>query len=332
MSKYFSVREMQDFVDSLSTGYTPVREGTMSINHDACGDSRKRLYITSTHNEKYLFFCHNCSMRGCLIVSDVGSIRKLQLEHDVSCPLGTIEYTLRYWANSLPCASLLVTSHLSQYLHLDSKFVHQQVFRLSGGKCFVEPCGWHDVPHNMMQIGTGPSHGFIEELPAHIAEYSFSGVQRWTWADDGAITKRSNGKMVPALFYDIEQGVGEKLLVICEDPISAMHVVQCGADALCLFGTNIKHDTLCDYVIRYDSVMIWLDGDSPENIEAAASYKRVCHLVVDHVVDFYSHRDVTQLRYSKNSKCGWLKHDPKNYRPEYLVTLFHILTRKGKSA
>lgn len=325
MKEYFSIPQMRDMLDDANTLNGGKHIGaTTSINHLSCGDTRNRLYITPTEG-KHLFYCHNCGSRGCLLDdSSTNLVRRFQhLERDIDSPGGRVEYKHRYWPVLSHCANA-VKLHLAAYLQLGTvRGVPQDAFQLSGGKCFIECGGTLDDIRPVINFCTGPSHFAIDEMPSRITEYEFAGVQRWQWFDS-KLTKRSNGKMSPALFYDVDKGLSENLLVICEDPISAMCLVAQGADALCLFGTNIPSTLLCDYAIRYDRVMIWLDLDSYDNRTLSLEYARTCQLVNDKVTNFINVIDDTQLRYTKENKtCGLFKHDPKNYKPEYVK---HVLT------
>lgn len=325
MKEYFSIPQMRDMLDDANTLNGGKHIGaTTSINHLSCGDTRNRLYITPTEG-KHLFYCHNCGSRGCLITDSRTNLRRFHLEKDIDHPGGKVEYKHRYWPMLSHCHGV-VSCYLAAYLQLGTvRGIPQDAFQLSGGKCFIECGGALDDVRPTMNFCTGPSHSAIDEMPSSISEYEFAGVQQWRWSE-GNVTKRSTGKMTPALFYNVAAGMGENLLVICEDPISAMCLVQQGADALCLFGTNIPSTLLCDYAIRYDRVMIWLDLDSYNNRTLSLEYARTCQLVNDNVTNFINKIDDTQLRYTRENKtCGMFKHDPKNYKPEYVRSTLESL-------
>jgi hypothetical protein len=326
--KYLTTAQMHRYLYDVQTRGSIT--GTSSINHDECGDKRNRLYITPTSDDKFLFYCHNCGTRGCLIDQDLPNIRNRYLEKDADYPLGVVEFTARYWPMLTMCNDMVVF-HLARYLGIStSTDVPQLAFKLSGGKCFIECGGKFEDIRPCMDFYTGPAHGILDDVPTTITEYKFAGMQRWRW-EDGNPVKRSAGKMSPALFYNVDTGVGDNLLVICEDPVSAMCVVESGSDALCLFGTNITNHSLCDYSIMYNHVLVWLDLDSDENRALSVNYTRVCQLVSDHAVSFRNHLDATQLRYTKHGSKGFIKHDPKNYKPEYVRTVFDIVKSKVKS-
>ena len=328
--KYFSTAQMQEYLYNASNGKSSTaREGTISTCHIECRDTRNRLYITPTSDDKFLFYCHNCGTRGCLIQDGDGTNlrRRRYLEKDADYPLGVVEYNERYWPMLEHC-NPTVAAHLSKYVTMPMPIgVPQKAFKLSGGKCFVECGGVLDDCRPVITFCTGPAHGFLEGTPTSITEYKFAGMQRWKW-EDGKIVKRSSGKMSPALFYNVDTGVGDKLLVICEDPISAMCIVEAGADALCLFGTNITNHSLCDYSIRYDSVLVWLDLDSDHNCTLATHFVRTCQLVIDKAANFRDYKNEEHLIYRVRSSngVGDIKHDPKNYQHEYMKAVFETVT------
>lgn len=55
---------------------------------------------------------------------------------------------------------------------------------------------------------------------------------------------------------------GHNTVVIVEDYISAIRLAENNVDAICLFGTSIKDGDIKPILDRWDSIIIWLDGDA----------------------------------------------------------------------
>ena len=327
MAGFFSVREMREVVDSFADGVD--MGATYHIDHDDCGDKRGRLYVTNTGDGKYLLYCHNCGSRGCLMDDTPYNIRRRNQNLATKSHVDNT-FPLHLWP-MLKTIHTGVKSALLKYLYLPEDNIPTAMFNLTGGKCFVDACaglvGVSDAG-NFIEWGTNPSHESVSEVPTAHERFDFAGKQAWYW-DDGKWRKVSRGCMGPALFYNVTEGNNYDLLVICEDPISAAYIVERGADALCLFGTNIRNSTLCDYAIQYRAVLVWLDCDSDENRKKGWDYSRAAGLMCDRVSNFSSHTDQAQLRYIATNSAGLIKHDPKNYKEEYVNNVLFITRNKS---
>jgi hypothetical protein len=67
-------------------------------------------------------------------------------------------------------------------------------------------------------------------------------------------------------FYT-KQGVSTSNLIIVEDPLSAIKVFSSKlCDVVALGGTNFNSSILVSIFLKYDNLVLWLDGDSPGRI------------------------------------------------------------------
>lgn len=57
------------------------------------------------------------------------------------------------------------------------------------------------------------------------------------------------------------QPLVKRLIIVVEDPFSAIRVHNAGYDAVCLFGTKLFNETRLQLIQHYDKILIWLDDD-----------------------------------------------------------------------
>lgn len=317
--EYFTSMDMREFInhlDDADKARTCSEGDTYRLSHDECGDHKGRLYVTKRDSGRYLFFCHNCQKRGSYTPSLAGF--RLRSNGHLSKYKEKDTYTLQIHKGGYVQGK--VVNLFANYLPNEIlEFpVADSLHRWSGGKCFL---GTHGLDCSfapmLIHWGCGPK----DSEPKTTQE--FTGYQMWDVSKDRT-HKVSHGRMTPSLFYDTEGGPYHKLLVIVEDPISALFVViHTGgmAEALCLFGTNIQPEVLSEYGTLYDHVVVWLDSDSQDNLKLQAAMVRRLQFVNSSVYDascFSGFNEVDNLFYTKEGKHGVLKHDPKNYKPSYL--------------
>jgi hypothetical protein len=323
MRQYFTAHEMQSFLKTEpETAKATSYEDTYHINHDDCGDSRARLYITKRDN-RHLFYCHNCGKRGSYGVATSPNIRDTPYRR----PLEAMDYSVDIHAKHDWFLHPHVHSILLRYLPTCAIANAYSLYRYSGGKLLGMTAPSSKTAQRGLLWATGPSE-VIDGIPTTTPTRHYAGLQLWTLAPEPLepedchelkwMSKVSKGKMAPALFYDALNGQRDNLLVIVEDPISAMCVTSTGiADALCLYGSNFAAIAVSEYVALYNTVCVWLDYDSEDNIRKSVALSRMANLFCSRVHNFTG--SVPDLRYQVNSKStGFTKHDLKNYYPRFV--------------
>lgn len=110
-------------------------------------------------------------------------------------------------------------------------------------------------------------------------------------------------------------------IILTEDFISCMRAADF-ADTLCLFGTNIKEETLLSLVKKYEQIIIWLDGDEPgrkASIKIEERLKRI--------------RDKQSAAYPMISPVDVFtintENDPKTYSPSQMKEIIHASITKN---
>lgn len=328
MRQYFTTHEMREFLkvdpdEAMSTSH----EDTFHINHEACHDTRSRLYITR-RDGRHLFYCHNCGKRGSYADDAANTVRRpkytrVERDDDMTVHLPDLK-------NGLVNSKVVV--NLNRYLpeFMLTYPIAYNMFRWSGGKCYVTMSNTSLAMDSIQPIVhwmTGPKQ-VLDEIPESPCSLKYSGVQLWLVDETSRMfekwkSKTSHGRMVPALFYDMLNGPNDDLLVITEDPVSAMCVTGHGANALCLFGSNLSPIALSEYAALYNKVLVWLDYDSSQNRHKATEFARTAGLFCSNAYDAISLLNEDKLRYQSRNKDGHLKHDPKNYQPEYLAEVLN---------
>jgi len=94
-------------------------------------------------------------------------------------------------------------------------------------------------------------------------------------------------------------------IILVEDFISCIRVGDV-EDCLCLFGTKLKQEYI-DSILRYENIIIWLDGDKPGQEAAAKIFQKL--------YDIIKHRCKLNAYNSKsyNLKIITTEKDPKEY-------------------
>lgn len=102
-------------------------------------------------------------------------------------------------------------------------------------------------------------------------------------------------------------GVGD-LLVIVEDVISAIRVHQAGFSSICLWGTKLSYEDLCDWFKKYDKCLVWLDNDKEKQTnsgqEAAAKIIKMGTSVLKNKYGFsIGSKEIVNVVADEDPKC-----------------------------
>lgn len=310
MGKYLSKQDMRlhladDELVELGLGATD------HVNHGTCGDTRARLYITR-YDRGFLFFCHNCQARGLLIEDGVLANVRERAFGDSRVTGGTRD----------KCTGID-----------NDWYTHDPHHKIPHNDPFVDKVirytGWEEY---------GPYHRWSggKIFLAGYSGYIFSsggteqtGYQGWDRDDKEKLRKTSSGKIQPTLYYDLEAEERDDLLVIVEDPISALCVTSTGlADALVLFGTNCPSEIATSYALAYDRILVWLDADNTQVLEAERTIARTMGMFnrnIRSMADSAMPLNKVDLRFMDEKLAGKQyperMPEPKYLQPDILRTL-----------
>lgn len=288
-------------------------------DHRECCDSRGRMYWTLKATT-WLVFCHNCQGKGVYREEEGDVVPSVRKEVNSVRTHNVIESGP--WGIECSVSHRLYKHHIDRALHRYTPMLctdTEGLLRWTGDSAVFHMDGIHFLSGNREMTFGGTS----------IRNFRSGGYHEWTWdpASDPDVTeKRTTGKMVPCLYYDTETGPRSDLLVIVEDPVSGICVTQTGeADALVLFGTHVTSEQLHATCLLYANVVVWLDGDNRQVMEAELEIVKTVSLF---------HRSVEGFNYGPMRKLSHRrvaddspKHDPKYMTSHWLKT--HLSYRNG---
>ena len=246
---------------------------TVRISHGECGDTRHRLYITTHDTDgSAVMWCHNCSKWG--RVPRHGGIprppkpapiteSKLTMEHLKFCPMSDAPSDER--------------SYVDRYAIREYK-THIM---------------WESLTHRVAY----PIH--------YTGTHSLAGWQLRSFTGDLKYLtfKYNKSDTLQHILSSASNTRGCSMLIITEDLLSAAKCRYCPEycpDALPLLGTYIHPTTAVRIIDReYNTIVVWLDNDVPEAIDAARKIKQLLTLmghknviVIETEVEPKKHRDV----------------------------------------
>lgn len=237
---------------------------TIHVNHVACGDTRKRLYVTRRDEHQYLAFCHNCQGR-----SAHNGIRCIR-ERDADFEKFAVGTTLN--GGWVPRRMIPYTppseAHFRKVLNI----------------------------HNNWVFSTGHlarCHIYVDSAPVYVLEFLNQANEVYYGhhvSRDSMGTKKLVGGHVPGVNKPVSRAhiiSGSNFVkynsrcVIVEDRVSA----ALGAynfpeyDWVALHGVHMLPTDYARIATYYDSALVWLDGDNDTVREKAAEHHSVLELL-----------------------------------------------------
>lgn len=247
------------------------------INHDDCGDSRGRLYLT-LRDGLVLGFCHNCGAKGG-VHAGVPSIARPPSEW-VREPSSTSELKTAQNEDTYMYLRAREVGHISE--HRDAAWHTYLALRgvptdnpLTAWRLadFSEKYGYDYGYHKFAEKGMHRVTYWI-----HKTDDSYPEFDRYGWRiEDNLYVDSSTGALTRSSFMynDIEKAnaispltidserEGNTTVVLVEDRLSAIagSLAVPDMDWACLWGTKLREADLLKLLLRYDTVSTWLDPD-----------------------------------------------------------------------
>lgn len=213
---------------------------TERFDHDACGDTRKRLYVTRSEDGKYVLgYCHNCGL---------GSRALLRSRHRLP---------------SVPKS--MATSSCSKTVYLPPESVACETAIGYGARRWLES---YDIDVE----GTAPylywDRGSESLIMAAWSSVGLEGYQarcfRKGYVGPKYLTYRSTDACLPQPVRRVDTS---EIMVVCEDTVSAIKVMQAGHTGVPLWsapGSVDIADRILGLSTGYNRVIIWFDNDNPQ--------------------------------------------------------------------
>lgn len=241
----------------LSTPTSPLSEQSLfqkccsklgqqtNVNHDACGDRRKRLYVRRVPGG-WVYHCHNCAPNFSGFYRDSSVPPPSETLQRVETDSGGTE---------------------SGEVHLPEDF---SVIVPDAGLRWLLKYGILLDEIKTYRIG------YSKELNRLILPFYRDGVLKF-WQGrslDGSLPKYTSPKIKNPDKFGVLGHINSNTLVLVEDLVSAIKVGRVAA-ALPLFGSFIPVNVL-DFFLPYDKIIIWLDQDkSKEALKFAHRFRQL---------------------------------------------------------
>ena len=286
----------------------PTHVGTMRKNHDDCGDSRRRLFITRTTKNLVIGYCHNCGKDGAI---PVGICVKL-LDTDIApmAPHKNIAYDVEEYLQSLPECGL--PPHARRWIK-EAFFENYNDTELYNyfGICWDDIRGGLVIPR------------YQDNKVTHFQWRFFNGGFKYQTQLGGnydllairAVEYKGQGDA--GSFLPVQPWPSKKVTsaVIVEDILSAYRISRESGGwlhGICLEGSHFPMERAMKIAKRYATIAVWLDNDS-EIIESAAESV------------------MTKLRLvgAKDVHLVTLEKEPKKLHPDELYSKLCNLNMKG---
>jgi hypothetical protein len=217
---------------------------TIHMNHDECGDTRRRLYITVKDDGSAVMWCHNCQKWGGGRLHARGPRprpartvpTKAPLIREEDMRLSTINHSFFYLTN-YGISRDTIEKYWIQWEETSNR-IHYPVFDASG-------------------IMVGGQLRAVAQENGHEYAAQCTDLKYISWRKD---------ELVSMQHFLFPWSHERKTLVITEDYLSACKVrqVRPDVDAMPLLTVSMQPDTALRIVSRgYENVIVWLDNDGP---------------------------------------------------------------------
>jgi hypothetical protein len=228
------------------------------FNHDNCGDTKERLYVTVTRSG-WIFHCHNCAPKMSGFFRD--NVRMLPAPKQTATAL----------------MEILSHNEVVDAPKIGLPFDFTPQLHPEGAKWLLK-YGITEEEKKKYSIGYSPSfHRII--LPV-IKEGI--GVVFWQGRNLGKVTpKNPKYKSIQAKGQDklFEICNGEGAVVIVEDILSAIKLSRTGVSAIALLGSYMPF-TIYERLKKYSKIGVWLDADKyDESVRVSKRLREFGHIV-----------------------------------------------------
>lgn len=265
--------------DLLDLPITEIKVGEQGrFNHTNCTagmDTRGRLYVLHKDNNLWLAYCHNCGETGVLksgvLMPDmrdiVHQLKDTIYKRDLVADRVVIEQTTAVVqmpddANSGATWDEWAVSRMWQ---------HHTTREIALGM----PYAWSFSP-SRNQIITPITNRFDCWIG-----YQARNAPGMT---PKSITIYAEGQKGQPLFYNYARPDGRRILVIVEDPLSAMRIHnECSVYSCALLGTHLSDVAIQELLRLVDEheierILIWMDADSAGSSARLKIYKQLVNL------------------------------------------------------
>lgn len=227
---------------------------TYRMSHAECGDTRRRLYITTNKSVgSALLWCHNCSHWGA-IYKGLGPRTRPIITVDTTKPIRLEDMELRdiNW----------IAVDSGGYL---SKYLSEETIRNYGIQWEANTKRLH---YPIRDINLNLIGGQLRLPPQHVSATPMSEIKFLTWKEN------ENTNLQQVIQTGMAHGMMRcsETLVIVEDVLSALKIARevRWADALPLLCTSMDPRTAVMIRERnYTTVLVWLDNDNAHVVKAA---------------------------------------------------------------
>ena len=278
MKSYFSNEDKMVIKDRASS---LVPGKSIHINHEGCEagkDTKRRLYISITSDGgAVLAYCHHCGRRGFYPMPLAWYYKSSVPAVDENL-LDSMNEPFTRAHTEFCSATKLGESYAASYAKLRNSPLDYLAESHSSTSTFLDQLNARDW-YGIRMIGsrtsltTQPLKLFIPiskddfSVSALLVRNTQLGSLKWEncFKYDTPHTKEVD----PPFLFDFNNN--KKVVVLCEDPISAMKIDLAGFAGACLLGVNARNDELLKLSMIYDNCIVWLDNDSDVVKEAATT-------------------------------------------------------------
>ena len=236
-------------IEDTLAGLILIVEETKRFNHNNCGDTRNRLYITLKSNGCYVAYCHNCGESGYSRV----------FAHYLTTSISSTEYQSVDDKYLLPTRLELITQPPVEWCTLEQATLagvkydpktERFIIPVADGleinaSSFKNPCGFIS------------RRQYKTQQPKYLT-YIPKGYQGWMNYWNNTIVNK------------------EVLIILVEDQISAAWLAHCGHYGVAMFGAKHSLEKIHEIHKHFTKeqpvrMLVWYDNDN-EEVNRAARY------------------------------------------------------------
>lgn len=248
---------------------------TISVNHDACGDTRGRLRITKVEPVNYIAFCHNCSARGyyrtfgALRTETYGrGVSALAPEDSSKCTWSPLEFNegMKRWDTAIGAASILgIRREWAAHGLVSPAYLHAADLQVWGSVYFLQ------FRNDGGEVYSGQTwERESDGSKSFLGTYHMPGIP---------------SPMGRACVVDAHSNFNpSQSCVVVEDRVSAMlgSLVCPSVHWVALHGSHMDTYDMAKISAYYKNVMIWLDNDNEDILAKSSKYTDCLQLMGTH--------------------------------------------------
>lgn len=228
-----------DASDYVTLAETLAPGETERFDHQACGDTRKRLYVTRSDDGKYVLgYCHNCGL---------GSRALLRSAHRMpSVPKSSTSSKSK--TVSLPTESVACSTAISYDAR---RWLESYDIDVADTDPYLY---WDRNSESLLMASWGPAG--LEGYQARCFRKGYVGPKYMTY-------KNTNANLP----QPVRRADSSEIMVVCEDTVSAIKVMQAGHTGVPLWsapGSVGIADRISALSTGYNRVIIWFDNDNSQ--------------------------------------------------------------------